>query len=93
MVLKDVGTVPVVREEWKMSDMRGTRAGEQALTSCVVCDMGICWVRCSLINTFDPFSLLPCFNSVVLCFLLTNLMMTARLSLSSLRGRGWHASM
>ena len=33
--LKDVGTVPVVREEWMMAEMRGTSEGEQALTSCV----------------------------------------------------------
>ena len=34
-VLKDVGTVPVVREEWMMAVMRGTREGWQVLTSCV----------------------------------------------------------
>ncbi len=34
-VLKDVGTVPVVREEWMMAEMRGTREGRQALTSCM----------------------------------------------------------
>ncbi len=33
-VLKDVGKVPVVREEWMMAEMRGTREGRQALTSC-----------------------------------------------------------
>ena len=34
-VLKDVGTVPVVRKEWMIAEMRGTREGRQALTSCV----------------------------------------------------------
>lgn len=34
-VLKDVGTVPVVREEWMIAEMRGTREERQALTSCV----------------------------------------------------------
>ena len=33
-VLKVVGKVPVVREEWMMAEMRGTREGRQALTSC-----------------------------------------------------------
>ena len=39
-VFNDVGTVPVVREEWMMAEMRGTREGRQALTSCV-------WRGCS----------------------------------------------
>jgi len=34
-VLNDEGTVPVVREEWMIAEMRGTREGRQALTSCV----------------------------------------------------------
>ena len=34
-VLKDVGTVPVVREEWMMAEIRGTREGREVLTSCV----------------------------------------------------------
>lgn len=51
------------------------------------------FVRYSFIKTFDPFSFLPCFNSAVLYFLLTNLMMMAGLSLSFLRVRGWQASM
>ena len=32
VVLKGVGTIPVVREELMMSDMRGSREGRQALT-------------------------------------------------------------
>ena len=34
-VLKDVGTVPVVREEWMIAEMRGIREGREALTRCV----------------------------------------------------------
>ena len=34
-VLKVVGKVPVVREEWMMAEMRGARGGRQALTRCV----------------------------------------------------------
>ena len=34
-VLNDMGTVPVVREEWMMAEMRGNREWRQALTSCV----------------------------------------------------------
>ena len=34
-VLKVVGKVPVVREEWMMAEMRGAREGRQALASCV----------------------------------------------------------
>ena len=34
-VLKDVGTVPIVREEWKIAQMRGIREGREALTKCV----------------------------------------------------------
>lgn len=34
-VLKDVGTVTVVREEWMMAEMRGTREGREALTRTV----------------------------------------------------------
>ena len=31
-VLKDEGTVPVEREEWMISEIRGTREGRQCLT-------------------------------------------------------------
>ena len=34
-VLKVVGTVPVLREEWMMAEVRGAREGRQALPSCV----------------------------------------------------------
>jgi len=34
-VLRGVGTVPVVREEWMIAEMRGAREGRQVLTSCV----------------------------------------------------------
>ncbi len=53
----------------------------------------LCLVRCSLTKTFVPLSFLPCFSSVVLCFLLTNLIMLAGLLLVFLLSTGWHASM
>jgi len=34
-VLNDVGTVPVVREEWMMAEMRGAREGWQDFTRTV----------------------------------------------------------
>ena len=34
-VLKDVGTVPVVREEWMSAKMRGIREGREDLNRCV----------------------------------------------------------
>ena len=34
-VLKDVGTVPAVREEWMIAQMRGIKKGREALTRCV----------------------------------------------------------
>ena len=34
-VLNDEGTIPVVREEWMMAEMRGAREGRQDLTRTV----------------------------------------------------------
>lgn len=53
----------------------------------------LCFVRRSLMKTLVLLSFLPCFRSAVLCFLLTNLIMIAGISLSFLPGRGWHALM
>ena len=51
------------------------------------------FVMCSLMTTFVPLSFLPCFNSVDLCFLFTNLMIMAYVFLSLFRGRGLQGSM